>query len=189
MTATESDIADRVRRLREIEGDLTMVSIAPPFVTELKNRTKDTVPRFGPVRTWQRQMKTRGWHITVDGDFGDVSAQLCTAFQDEHKDDVGQERNGVVGRKTWKATWDAATTEGPEFPGVLAESPTVDENVKLWQQQLKNRGWDIGADGIFQDETKEVCMNFQAEHFLRVTGKIDQKTWDLAWHEHALNGV
>lgn len=55
------------------------------------------------VKTWQRQMRMRGWGIAVDGVYGPESRGACILFQEEHDLDV----DGVVGPLTWKATWAA----------------------------------------------------------------------------------
>lgn len=60
----------------------------------------------GDVRAWQDRMKARGWTIVVDGFYGEKSAAVCKAFQQDSTahhwplDDDGQ-----VGPKTWNAAW------------------------------------------------------------------------------------
>lgn len=59
------------------------------------------------VATWQRQMRRRGWTITVDGKYGKQSKAVAEAFQrDKHLRPV----DGIVGRDTWHATWVAPVT-------------------------------------------------------------------------------
>lgn len=58
------------------------------------------------VRTWQTQMRTRGWHLAVDGMYGPASESICRAFQREK----GLTVDGVVGPKTWAAAWTAPVT-------------------------------------------------------------------------------
>jgi Putative peptidoglycan binding domain/N-acetylmuramoyl-L-alanine amidase len=53
--------------------------------------------------------------------------------------------------------------------------------VRTWQQQMKNRGWKIGVDGIFGNESDGVCRKFQAEKGLAVDGKVGAQTWDRTW--------
>jgi hypothetical protein len=55
----------------------------------------------GDVRTWQRQMARRTWHIAVDGVFGRQSARVARRFQAEK----GLRVDGLVGRETWDAAW------------------------------------------------------------------------------------
>lgn len=63
-------------------------------------------PDSDQVRKWQQQMKTRGWSITVDGDFGSASQSVCTQFQHEK----GLKADGLVGPQTWSASWTAPIT-------------------------------------------------------------------------------
>lgn len=53
------------------------------------------------VKTWQRQMRARGWSIKVDGIFGPETRGACIVFQEEHDLAV----DGVVGPQTWTAAW------------------------------------------------------------------------------------
>lgn len=58
------------------------------------------------VRTWQRQMKQRGWPLAVDGAFGEESREVARAFQREK----GLRYTGKVGRDDWEAAWLAPVT-------------------------------------------------------------------------------
>ena len=58
------------------------------------------------VRTWQQQMKHRGWSITVDQDYGPGSEDVCRRFQAEKHLTV----DGLVGPTTWKTSWTAPVT-------------------------------------------------------------------------------
>jgi surface antigen len=61
----------------------------------------------GPaVKTWQTQMRRRGWHLDADGIYGMKSRNICVAFQRE-KDLTP---DGIVGPRTWRATWEAPIT-------------------------------------------------------------------------------
>lgn len=75
-----------------------------------------SVDYFGPayghnynapdVRTWQQQMRNRGWTIDVDQVYGPGSEQVCRQFQAEK----GLGVDGMVGPQTWAATWNAPVT-------------------------------------------------------------------------------
>jgi hypothetical protein len=57
------------------------------------------------VRDWQKQMRTRGWSIDVDGWYGPASAKICDQFQRDSSDHGWNlDVDGIVG----PATWDAA---------------------------------------------------------------------------------
>jgi hypothetical protein len=50
-----------------------------------------------------------------------------------------------------------------------------------WQRQMRNRGWDIGVDGIYGPETRDVALSFQQEKRLEADGLIGPETWRSAW--------
>ena len=58
------------------------------------------------VRTWERKMKARGWLIRTDGVYDKDAERVCVQFQREKK----LEADGVIGPKTWRATWHAPVT-------------------------------------------------------------------------------
>lgn len=55
------------------------------------------------------------------------------------------------------------------------------EDLRRWQQHMKDRGWGIGVDGLYGPNTNEVTVLFQREKHLLVDGKIGPKTWAAAW--------
>jgi Putative peptidoglycan binding domain/N-acetylmuramoyl-L-alanine amidase len=58
------------------------------------------------VRVWQDKMRSRGWGIGVDGQFGPQSEDVCKKFQREK----GLKDDGLVGPDTWNMTWNAPVT-------------------------------------------------------------------------------
>ncbi|NUW33992.1 N-acetylmuramoyl-L-alanine amidase [Nonomuraea sp. SMC257] len=74
---------------------------APPFPGRLLRYPP--VTRGEDVRTWQRQMKARGWDLDVDGAYGAQSSDVCRRFQRRQ----GVEDDGVVGPVTWRLAWEA----------------------------------------------------------------------------------
>ncbi|RSN12793.1 hypothetical protein DMB42_11485 [Nonomuraea sp. WAC 01424] len=58
------------------------------------------------VLTWQRQMRKRGWAITVDGWYSENDEKICMAFQREK----GIPATGAVDERTWRAAWTAPIT-------------------------------------------------------------------------------
>lgn len=56
------------------------------------------------------------------------------------------------------------------------------ENVKKWQDKMRDRGWSIGVDGCFGPESENVCRQFQAEKNLSVDGDVGPKTWEATWN-------
>jgi len=57
------------------------------------------------------------------------------------------------------------------------------DDVKEWQAQMKKRGWKIGVDGYYGNESMNVCLAFQREKKLHVPhgGQVDKLTWDTSW--------
>lgn len=81
---------------------------APPATGTAPQMTADYFgqshnARHGDVRTWQQQMRNRGWSIDVDQVYGPGSERVCRQFQAEK----GLGADGLVGPKTWAATWTA----------------------------------------------------------------------------------
>lgn len=76
---------------------------APPFRRTLK---QPPLMQGDDVRTWQAQMRRRGWSIDVDGWYGPDSERVCRAFQSDKHLRV----TGDVDQATWKATWEAPIT-------------------------------------------------------------------------------
>jgi peptidoglycan hydrolase-like protein with peptidoglycan-binding domain len=56
--------------------------------------------------TWQRRMRSRGWPIVVDGQYGPQSAHVARAFQIEKHLPV----DALIGKRTWDAAWTAKVT-------------------------------------------------------------------------------
>ncbi|MEU7742550.1 peptidoglycan-binding protein [Nonomuraea sp. NPDC049158] len=74
---------------------------APPFPGRLLKYPP--VTQGEDVRTWQQQMKVRGWEIEVDGAYGSASRDVCRRFQRS----VSIDDDGIVGPTTWRLTWEA----------------------------------------------------------------------------------
>jgi peptidoglycan hydrolase-like protein with peptidoglycan-binding domain len=77
---------------------------APPFPG--RPLTYPPVTRGEDVRTWQRQMRARGWELAVDGAYGAASKDVCRKFQRQQ----GVPDDGIVGPVTWRLAWEAPTT-------------------------------------------------------------------------------
>lgn len=60
----------------------------------------------GNVKTWQTQMRRRGWKVKPDGMFGPKTVHVARAFQAEKH--LGAD--GIIGPRTWQAAWTAPTT-------------------------------------------------------------------------------
>lgn len=72
--------------------------------------------------------------------------------------------------------------KGAVFNPYLKSKPPAYKTVAAFQAKLKQRGYDIGdVDGKFGPQTHAAVVKFQKAKGLRVTGKIDQATFDRAW--------
>jgi hypothetical protein len=97
-----------------------------------------------------------------------------------------QLRGGGVVPKPRPAPSSVENSVAPKFPlraswyfgrgGVMRS-----QGLRIWQKQMRNRGWRITADGIYGPETNEVATSFQREKKLKVDGDIGIQTWNAAW--------
>jgi peptidoglycan hydrolase-like protein with peptidoglycan-binding domain len=53
--------------------------------------------------------------------------------------------------------------------------------ISQYQQQMRNRGWSIGVDGQFGDQTRSVTISFQQEKGLAADGLAGISTWNAAF--------
>jgi hypothetical protein len=77
-------------------------AVAPAFGGHVLS-TSDARTYRSDVRLWQERMAQRGWPISVDGYFGQQSADMAHRFATEK--DVREGFPGEVGKKLWKAAW------------------------------------------------------------------------------------
>ncbi|MFF4777628.1 N-acetylmuramoyl-L-alanine amidase [Microtetraspora fusca] len=54
-------------------------------------------------------------------------------------------------------------------------------DVRVWQRQMRQRGWSIAVDGVFGPRCDTVCRSFQQQKGLAVDGIVGPITWDAAW--------
>jgi len=47
--------------------------------------------------------------------------------------------------------------------------------------RMHKRGWRVGVDGIYGQESQRVCRQFQAEKQLAVDGVVGRYTWTAVW--------
>ena len=156
-----------------------------------------------PVREWQRTaLGYKG--AKADGYFGPDTERDTKRFQREH----GVKADGIVGPDTWplrlgkksqpKPAPKPATKKrpaAPKFPLPKGHyfGPERGPNrsvsgyhggrnhLKVWQKQMRKRGWKITADGLYGPQTQRVARAFQKEKRLSVDGLIGKATWEAAW--------
>ena len=55
--------------------------------------------------------------------------------------------------------------------------------VKMWQDRMAKRGWDLEVDGFFGPQSAAVAKRFAAQKKIPVAvpGTVDKAVWDAAW--------
>ena len=113
------------------------------------------------VRTVQYLLNAQGATLTVDGNFGPLSAAAVSAFQTAN----GLTVDGIVGDQTW-----------PLLIGRLASGSSGDA-VRAVQSQMNSRsGW-ITVSGTFDAQTDNAVRFFQSPLGLTVDGIVNWHTW------------
>lgn len=85
--------------------------------------------------------------------------------------------------KPIEVVWDG---DVPRFPGrvlkyVKGKPYMQGEDVRTWQAKLQKRGWDIDVDGLYGQESENVCEGYQRATKLVVSGDVDRTTWAMTW--------
>lgn len=80
----------------------------------------------------------------------------------------------------------AGTVSAPPFPGILRRNDSAtkpDPNVKLFQAQLRARGWTSQgpSDGYFGAKLESTVKKWQAGLGLGADGVIGPRTWPTPW--------
>lgn len=88
-----------------VETEPTPPATVPPWPRRVLIE-RDPEMHGDDVLAWQRQMSKRGWEITVDGFYGEDTADVAEKFQREKNLTVDRK----VGSQTWAAAWSAPIT-------------------------------------------------------------------------------
>ena len=75
--------------------------------------------------------------------------------------------------------WYFGPQDGPEWS--VSGFHGHRDDLRVWQQRMRDRGWDITVDGLYGDQTARITRAFQAEKGLTVDGLIGPQTWRAAW--------
>jgi GH24 family phage-related lysozyme (muramidase) len=104
----------------------------------------------------------------------------------------GQSLGGLVQRRAreamyFRSEWgEAAPTPPsppahPPWPNRYLDFGDSSYDVEVWQAEMRTRGWELDADGVFGSRTYEVLVEFQREKGLIADGVIGPMTWNAAW--------
>ncbi|TQF05575.1 N-acetylmuramoyl-L-alanine amidase [Kitasatospora acidiphila] len=69
----------------------------------------------------------------------------------------------------------------PAWPGIYLRDFTADGAVRVWQQRMAERGWQIAVDGQYGPKSAQVCLKFQTEKNLQRDGVVGPETWNATW--------
>jgi hypothetical protein len=78
---------------------------APPFPGRML-MLKSPLMTGNDVKTWQVQMRKRGWKLPHHGEYDERTRDVCVAFQKQK----GLPDNGRVGPRTWALAWTSPIT-------------------------------------------------------------------------------
>jgi hypothetical protein len=72
----------------------------------------------------------------------------------------------------------------PPWPGrfITQPPPMRGMDVQRWQHRMRQRGWRLPVNGVYEARSEEVCRAFQHEKGLVVDGVIGPDTWYAAWN-------
>lgn len=118
-------------------------------------------------------------HISARSDFTNSAAAV-------DYDPVARFRQGG-GVVTPPVPPSVAPASAPAWPGrylqyVAGRRLMSGSDVRQWQQRMRDRGWRIGVDGYYGQESAGVCRAFQTEKRLYpVDGIVGPVTWAAAW--------
>ncbi|GAB4234827.1 MAG: hypothetical protein Kow00121_62490 [Elainellaceae cyanobacterium] len=122
------------------------------------------------VAEMQELLRTQGFEIRVDGDFGWRTEVAVKRFQRQQ----GLRVDGIVGRETWVALR-SAVKAGTR----LLRQGRSGSDVAELQGLLQVHGYPVQRDGIFGTETRQAVVAFQQAHHLSGNGVVGATTWFL----------
>jgi hypothetical protein len=82
---------------------------------------------------------------------------------------------------TTPPAFDAQALPNKALDGALVDAARPD--VKLWQERMKARGWDIKVDGFFGPKSAAIAAAFAREKSITsgALGAVDAAMWNAAW--------
>jgi len=147
--------------------------------TVLKPGSKDSKS----VRILQADLRSLGFKVKVDGNFGASTKTAVEAFQRRH----GLTADGVVGQKTFEALSKALAGNATRTASyhvtssfgayVLRAGSRRHAQVRILQEDLRSLGYGVAVDGVFGASTKIAVEAFQRAHHLLADGVVGKATF------------
>jgi len=173
-TATPTELADATATAT-LEPSATSTNPPPdPTDTPEPTATPYQVPDWpivrindsgALVRAVQHLLRSHGYNLTVDGEFGAQTRGRVMAFQG----DKGLSVDGIVGPQTW-----AALIQGKQI-----KEGSNGQAVRALQVLLSDYFFynNVTVDGDFGPITDAAVRDFQAAYDLDVDGIVGPETW------------
>lgn len=137
---------------------------------------------FGQTKDWHHVAVSLGNGSTIEAR---GKAYGVNRFPANNR---GWTNGGIVPGLTYAAPVPAPIPGGqpsntPPWPGrYITQPPAMKGNdVRQWQAQMRNRGWNIATDGVYGPKSEEVCRQFQKQKNIQVDGVVGPTTWKAAW--------
>ncbi len=73
---------------------------------------------------------------------------------------------------------------GNKYPGrvlKVADPNLRGDDIRRWQQRMKDLGYTIVVDGVYGRGSERICIAFQKAHQLSPDGQVGPKTWAAAF--------
>ena len=153
------------------------------------------------LKTWQRQMGTRGYDLVGTGYFGPKTKAAVLDLQAK----AGLNVVGYIGPKTWAAAWDGGSAapapaaapaaftpatdascgvgraSAPTWPGKQFVPGETDRDLQCFQRQLGSRGFGLTGTGYYGPATKSAVVSLQQRNGINPSGIVGPLTWVAAW--------
>lgn len=134
----------------------------------------------------QNALVQNGSSIVVDGDYGTGTKEAVMAFQKRH----GLDADGIVGAQTYQALMGTGMPENVSShfiekkelksqgkENIMFPLVTADNAIRVVQQALANKGYNLDVDGVFGVGTEQAVRKFQADSGLDVDGVVGKATF------------
>lgn len=122
------------------------------------------------------------------GGHKDFQATQCPAKLYDHLNYVRGLIGGGIAKPVKPSTPNIIPAIGggfPKFGGRIIYNANPDmqgEDIRIWQQRMRERGWRISVDGIYGNKSESICRQFQNEKGLAVDGAVGINTWNATWN-------